>query len=401
MDLKLVLVNAFKAPNLERLGSLPALKTLSITREKEEEYRRDSPILESLTGLDAPVLESLIARRVDLKDAGGPFRCASLKFVDLSHNRSLVRIDGLAASAASLTELTLENCRFMSSLDPISGATALRRVILKNSGVKSLQALSGCAQIDELTVEDCSELVSLKGLACKPLVGCFSLSGCYALKSLEGLPKMSSRFETLDIAGFENLADLSGIEAVPGITTLKASNSGVTNLTPLRSLTELKVVELTQCVSLTSLAGLEAMTALETIHLPATITDASAILQRRDLKVTVGVGSELTAIPQAFGQALAELQNFSLVVAGSNLKDCSALGALKAVESIKLDNCWELEDLTWITGLAKLKKLEIPVYSRAYEKIGSRRWTDSAKVRKLQKAICAENKLPLPPHLKK
>lgn len=66
-----------------------------------------------------------------------------------------------------------------------------------------------------------------------------------------------------------------------------------------------------------------------------------------------------------------------------------------------MDNCWELEDLTWITGLAKLKKLEIPVYSRAYEKIGSRRWTDSAKVRKLQQAICAENKLPLPPHLKK
>lgn len=135
--------------NLENFGLLPGLKYLKISAAG---WR--SEVLESLNGLDAPMLEELSASSIGLKDISALQAMAKLKVVDLSSNPDLRKVDALATSAKSLEELNLSYCEKVQSIDALSGAANLKKLNMDGcEKISSLKPLSACRSFEYLSMD--------------------------------------------------------------------------------------------------------------------------------------------------------------------------------------------------------------------------------------------------------
>jgi len=351
-ELQLTLSGFTNAKDLSAFGPLPALRELFIEPARNGAESADAS-LTSLDGLEAPALEQLSIRFVDLRDVDALGSSTRLQSVDLSGNSRLKRIDGLAPAASSLQRLNLSRCRYIESIGPLEGAKQLRQVVLQGcTTLVSVKPLSSCEAFDELDLWGCSGLTSLEGLAATLVGGTgFSLGHCKRLTSLTGLP---------------------------------------TNITSL---------DLDGCVRLRTLAGLEALRALKTVWLPPTITDASALAHHRHLTIAVSL-PELVTFPEGLGKALSVLSRVKLAIrCGYCLEDGSGLAAITSLVYLDLRDCQNLKDISWVVGLPSLKRLYLAEGSPATKQAKARHFDTRTKVRELQLAICAKKKIPLPPHL--
>ena len=371
LELRLALVPGFSAPDLRDFAPLPALRTLCIMATPGA-YRSTQASLASLAGLQAPALEHLVLRDVGLSDVQTLSQCGHLRSVDLSGNAALDRIEGLASSAALLQELLLEGCQSLSALAPLAGAKCLRRILLKGTGIESLEALADCKAIDELSLQDCSALTSLAGLNCKPLVGPegerFTLSGCDALQSLAGLPAFGPGITTLDLSWLASLTDLTGIESATGITCLEASHIGVGDLRHLQALQQLEEIDLSGCEQLRDASALGSLRQLKSVRLAdCALLDTLPPTWASDLEKLV-----LTSCPELLSLGLlpSRLQQLShwdasrIDLRGCNkLRDLATLATTRAGRSatqVDLSDCLGLTSLAGLEALTALERITLP-----------------------------------------
>lgn len=508
-ELTLRLEDEFRASDLLDWGPFPSLQRLTIQPRKEEGgyWGGNWPQLTSLDGLNAPALTELTVTKTDLQNCDALLQCQQLTHVDLSNNRNLTRINGLAQSIGTLSVLLLRDCVALESLAPLTGATALQEVDLYSCAIPSVEVLGSSLNLNDLILENCSQLVSLKGLAHLTLCGkgnpTYDLTGCDALTSLEGLPKLDKSYEQLNISYLTALNSLSGIENATYIDTLNASGTAISDLAPLLALENLRELDLSGCeavrdasplgqhkqlqsvdfsncaaltslpenwasaleglnldgcaalrslgnlpasvnrisryswrgetvemnglsalgslqplaatglsalvttlnlggcTALHSLAGLEAFDKLESLTLPHSISDASALANCRNLKINLDAG-QLTALPLALTQALAVLPRLSLnIFQAEDLEDVNALAALSSLESLNLYSCSAIKALGGLAGLAELRELTLPPKSPATKGMKNTRLDSQVQVRKFQQQLCSDLGLPLPAHLGK
>ena len=262
-SLDLILSRKTNAKSLSTFGPLPALRHLTIAREPSyyqshyyNSYRQAS--LDSLDGLEAPLLEYLSLRALDVQNIDALLRSPRLQSVNLQRSRGLKSIDALTPAAPSLRDLVLDDCHQIESIAPLEGATQLQQVHLKNcNSVASLEPLSRCKSIRDLVVEGCSNLTSLEGVGHLSAGGAeFSVKGCSSLRSISGLPALAPTVATLDLVGTTSLLHLTGNDFAQHITTLKAANSGLVDLTQRFDLPHLEEIHLSSCRKLRSLEGL-------------------------------------------------------------------------------------------------------------------------------------------------
>jgi hypothetical protein len=145
--------------NVLNFGEFPHLKKLKISTSG---WRQD--VLESLDGLHAPNLEEISIASIGLKDIKVLKNMYKLRQVDLSGNSDLREINSLASSAKIIQILDLSSCEKLQSIQPISGASALKKIKLDGcEKIDSLSALSGSKILEEISI-DSSSLYSLEGL---------------------------------------------------------------------------------------------------------------------------------------------------------------------------------------------------------------------------------------------
>jgi hypothetical protein len=483
-ELDLILSPDTTAVNLSTFGPLPALRRLTIAREPhtyDSYYKGRWARLDSLDGLEAPLLEYLSIRALGVRNIDALELSPRLQSVNLQCSWGLKSIEPLTPSAPSLSVLDLDGCPQLESISPLKGATQLQQVHLRNcSSLVSLKPLSGCHSIGELVIEGCSKLTSLEGIGHLSANGTeFSLKGCSSLTSLSELPALAPTITMLNIDETRTLSHLTGTGFARDITTLSAANSGLIDLTARCALPHLEEIHLSSCrrlksleglpstvtrmggdkrdtidlndckcltslsalagtdvvktatridldgcFELTTLAGLEEMRWLDTACLPPTITDASALAdRRRSLKIKISLEGSDT-FPASLARAIAQIPKVKLSLRSAVLEDCSSLAAMTSLIELDLLECPNVRDISWVVGLPKLKWLRLAAASPAaveakntyfdqteelrqmtqgrctcaiYE-LQQARYT-TTKIHELQRAICIKENIPLPPHL--
>jgi hypothetical protein len=448
-ELQLTLSEDTNAKDLTTFGPLPALRRLSIARMDwcyiSYFVGRPGASLGSLTGLEAPVLEHLSIRALDLRDVDALGRSPRLQSVNLERNSELKSIEGLAPAAPSLRGLVLDDCHEIESIAPLESATQLQRVHLKNCrSLVSLEPLSGCKTIVKLDLEGCGRLISLEGVGGLVLGGTeFSLSRCNSLTSLTGLPTLGPSITTLNLEGARSLRNLTGILSTRDITARTATVSSVMDVTPLSPLANLQEIRLASCSELRSLeglpatltriggerrktidlkgcgqieslaplagtgvvttatridldgcfglstlAGLEALRALKTVYLPPTITDASALAHRRR-SITIKVSLEgIETFPAGLARALAEVPKLELSLCSSDLQDCSSLAEITSLLELDLLKCPNVKDIAWVVGIPLLKRLRLAAASPAAQQAKDAYFDRTTEIRQMTQGRC-------------
>lgn len=374
-ELELKLEDEFNASSLQDLGRLPCLKSLRILPKKDEYgYWGSWPVLSSLDGLDAPVLEKISVVKTGLKDCNALLDCRQLKSVDFSLNRELSNIDGLAACANSLTDLVLRDCEGISTLDPIANAKQLESVMLRACGISSVSALSSSCEIKYIDITNCSKLTSLQGLESLELNGEgqeeFSISGCESLTSLLGLPILGPSYRRLNISDLHGLKSLAGIENASCVTTITARDAAISDLSPLSSLQSLKSLDFSDCSALTDVSVLGGLRQLESVDLSGCIqlkelpAHWEADLESLEIRNCAALRS-LGTLPAS----LLRIGSYSWRSEHLELDGLASLESLEGLEqttviqnvtSIDLSGCNKLTSLIGLEKVSGLEKISLP-----------------------------------------
>ena len=358
------------------------------------------------------------------------------------HSDVLTSLSGLLpALGPTITKLDLRGA-LLRDLVGIESARNLKRLVVLGTPVTDLAPLCSLVQLEEIDLCDNTALIDAGPLGALPhlnrvdLAGCrklerlparwlaslefLELTGCESLQSLDGLPESLTG---LDLRGCSSLRSLDGLPE--GVTRLGdryhdsysrygkvwewentkiqlAECAHIESLTPLAEtcvVGRATRIELDGCAKLRTLAGLEAMEEIQTISLPPTITDVSALAQHRGLTIDVAL-KEFETFPEGLGKVLSALSNVRLAIgAGSELQNCSGLAAITSLIELDLRWCPKVKDIGWVVGLPALERLGLAVGSPAAEEANASYFGTKTKIRELQQAICAKKNIPLPPHL--
>jgi len=181
-------------PDLSSFGPMPRLHTLKINRAG---WNSKGGSLGSLQGLQAPGLKSVTLTKIGVQDISALQLAAGITHADLEGNQTLSDIAGLHASAGTLLDLSLRDCKKVLSIEPLRAAAKLTGLDLQAcEALSSLEPLANCHSLTQISLENCRSLTSLKGLENKQLVieqrydkaYEFSLDGCNSLKSIAHFP---------------------------------------------------------------------------------------------------------------------------------------------------------------------------------------------------------------------
>jgi hypothetical protein len=238
-------------------GPLAELASLQKLRLRVSAGGDPSP-LSALTKLSDLVLESI---EPSYAIVPAPFSFSSLQPLSTLQQLEVFHLEGFACDATSLQGLAgLSNLlRLKIVADGGIGGASLKLRSLEgiSLGVQevtvgsapdlvSLAGIEGCTRIEKLSVCACgvSSLQSLRGLSSmKELV----VSWC-PVTSLEGLNRMS--LQSLSLTYCSSLTQLSGVEHLPALKSLRVVGCGVTSLQPLSLLGEgLQKLEVFDCRS--------------------------------------------------------------------------------------------------------------------------------------------------------
>jgi hypothetical protein len=195
--------------DLESLAGLEQLTNL------EELELIDCRNLHNLQGEKVSKLKILILTGIDVKSLLELARFTKLEKLHLKRCSNLTSLEVLDR-LTNLEELELTYC---SKLDNIQGGPVTRpkKLILNETGVKSLAGLERFTNLEKLVVASCTDLKSLQGLETLTKLGELKLTDCKNLDNLQNVP-------------------------VSGLTELTLVNTGVTSLAELGHFTKLKAL---------------------------------------------------------------------------------------------------------------------------------------------------------------
>jgi Leucine-rich repeat (LRR) protein len=196
--------------------------------------------LQSLAGLaGAGCLERLYASSCDLQHVDGLRKCPQLRELDVSSNRSLRDFNGLV------------------------GAPSLERLIARCCGLRNVDGLNQCPWLAELDVSYNKLLQDLRGLAGAPCLGVLCASGC-GLRNLDGLGSCS-RLRKVNVSSNGALENLAGLSGAPRLQKINAVSCGLRRVDGLSSCPLLVELVAHYNGALETLVGLAGAPSLEKI----------------------------------------------------------------------------------------------------------------------------------------
>lgn len=230
------------AENVQSIGNLPKLQTLSLTHCN----------LSSIEGLSsAPSLTTLDISNNTLRDLTALTSIVGLKSLNISHNAvtqlkdiaSLGQLEELDASYNSLSAVTeLRNCttlktlrlgnNALTSLDGLDKLTGLVTLSVDSNRLTDIQHLSNCSEITDLNLSG-NAITSLTAVSNMPKLQVLDFSK----NKVTELPKFPAQDRLTSINGSSNL--LTSLDALKGQSSLNyvimEYNSGITSVVPLRN----------------------------------------------------------------------------------------------------------------------------------------------------------------------
>lgn len=172
-------------------------------------------------------------------------------------NAKLTSLEPLAA-ISGLEELSLQEMSDLTSLTGLEPHTRLRQVGIDDIPLQSLGPLAGAAQLEALHVQRAA-LTSLAGLEKKPRLTTVTV----AMSSVEDVTGLGDSPALTYLTLTENhIADLSPLAGCPALTTLNVNSNALTSLAALASLDALGSLD----------AGLNALGAID-VELPASLVE--------------------------------------------------------------------------------------------------------------------------------
>ncbi|MYH84112.1 hypothetical protein F4141_25795 [Candidatus Poribacteria bacterium] len=281
----------------------------------------------------------------------------------------------------------------VSDLSPLASLTALQELYLVKNGISDVLPLAGLTELTRLNlaendISDVSPLASLTNLTWlklsnNPITDFSSLEALSQntniLMGEVDIPDRNLRSTVTEALGKENAAIVSiTTEEMTTLTTLRASNRGIKDLTGIENAINLEelwisgnpITDLSPLAALKNLIGLAAwdmdiedfsplaeLTNLRWLELFNTpISDLSPLARLTSLKrmSLYGTGTENLS-PLAGLTNLTQLQ----IANNETLSDVSSLAGLINLEWLDLHRCDSLSDLSPLAGLTKLEYLNL------------------------------------------
>jgi Leucine-rich repeat (LRR) protein len=277
-SLKINFSGGFKGTDLNGLGRLAKLKSLTLSTGQVM-YGDVRATLQSLSGLDAPLLEAFDATFLDLADIDALSGCRKLKRVNIRGNRRITSIDSLKPSAGTLEDLDIGSCSGIASLKPLREATRLRILDLLGLGlITDLLDLKKLAHLEMIEPSGCERLTSFKGLPLQTMKdfqrntgasvpNSLYLSDLKALTSLRHMPPLASHVTDLRLDSFLALQDITDLAAsADSLRILRLDYAGITHLDAVAALVNLERLEISHCpelVDASALGSLEKLSAVK------------------------------------------------------------------------------------------------------------------------------------------
>lgn len=230
-------LNLLKSLKVQGCMELKNLNGLPTNDEMESFNLSGCSTLESLKGISN--LASLV--RVDIRD------CKSLR--DISDVGKLKLLNSLQimdcksvedwTPLSDVTNLKIINLRgnpTLVSAEFLKDLTKLETAILTQTEIQNCQGMENLKLMSKLELQDCKQLVSLKGLPAGEYLRTIDIKNCTALKTLDGLEKVVNLRE-LYLNGCSSLTDFSAIKKLFGVwvspTPLRKKLQGMRVLPPM------------------------------------------------------------------------------------------------------------------------------------------------------------------------
>ena len=209
-NLILIIQDDIHLEDLSACDVFPSLVNLTIAGEQKNRYANKKSSLNSLRGLDVPLLQTASLSEIHLLDLGKLGEGGRLEKLDLSKNDKLKNINSLRNSAASLKDLNLYRCSSLDNIDVLQGSKNLIHLdISECNSLKTISGLNGSSSLSSIELAGCKSLLSLEGLEGKSIKTryvsdyiakkVFSLRGCSSLESLKYFPELDSDIFKLDL----------------------------------------------------------------------------------------------------------------------------------------------------------------------------------------------------------
>ena len=276
--LKITFSGAFKGEDLVGLGSLPKVKSLTLSTGLVM-YGDERATLGSLRGLDAPLLEEFEASFLDLADVEALSGCRKLKRVELRGNQRLASIDSLKPSAGTLQDLDIALCSALNSLKSLREATRLRYLDMAGvDRVTDLTDLKKLTGLESIELSGCEGLTSFKGLPLATLSdftretdtvsGSVVLNDLKALTSLEHMPPLAPHVVSFSLNRAPALTDITDLAASAGsLSVLDLDQLGITDLNALAGMVNLEILKINHCPALVDASALGALEKLTSVRI--------------------------------------------------------------------------------------------------------------------------------------
>lgn len=329
--------------NLAALTKLPRLRRLELVVPIDD--------ISGLSGCAA--LETLRVSSASFATPGALRDVPALRELSLADCYQLQSIEFLRA-LDGVERLSLTLHAFHGDVSPLGGLRSLRSLQIHGGSTSftSVEALAGCAKLEDVTLERCGGLTTLAPLKGLRHLRRLSVDGCSKLERLDldgvtTLESFSARWTALKdldclagcalttagIEGMANLERLDGLRSTTAIRRLNLNTPNLASLSGLEGCADLESLSMRSCKGLTSLAGLSHARRLQSLSL-----------------------RECESLASIDGVERCEaLTDF--VVEGGAYSDLSPLASLTSLERVSLRGCARVTDLSPLAALPKLRAL--------------------------------------------
>ena len=284
----------------------------------------------------------------------------NLGYLNLDDNylTDLSPVSGLT----ELQQINVNNNPDLTDLSPLSGLTELRIVNFQGCNVEDYSFMAGLTNLEMVSlycVGEETDLSFLSGLSNVKRLTYYEWNGnnnfgqapgiidISFLRGMTGLLELrlqiSSEVETIDLSALSGLTELRNLMIYSRNRSGNSDLPAVTDLTPLSGLTKLEMLEIPAEVK--SLAPLAGLTELQSLNL-YTRNGNSSYYPLTDIGALSG---------------MTKLANLNIGL--GDVKDLSPISGLANLTELYLYGNFDCPDLQFLSGLTKLRTLQITPYN--------------------------------------
>ncbi len=284
----------------------------------------------------------------------------NLRYLNLNDNylTDLSSVSGLT----ELQQINVNNNPDLTDLSPLSGLTELRMVNFQGCNVEDYSFMAGLTNLEMVSlycVGEETDLSFLSGLSNVKSLTYYEWNGnnnfgqapgiidISFLRGMTGLLELrlqiSSEVETIDLSALSGLTELRNLIIYSRNRSGNSDLPAVTDLTPLSGLTKLEMLEIPAEVK--SLAPLAGLTELRSLNL-YTRNGNSSYYPLTDISALSG---------------MTKLANLNIGL--GDVKDLSPISGLANLTELYLYGNFDCPDLQFLSGLTKLRTLQITPYN--------------------------------------